>query len=194
MPSPIDANVLNAGQLAEILNRMPPDATVVIPGYEGGLDNVIRENVAMTTIKIQHEPEWWTGEYTNKNQSGGQLAVVLGVHARERKITPPGHTFMWINPSLASQQRPRIRVQFQQIPDVITAGFVLRLNYPEQVLETYHSWGTPKYLQFPPLQMEPIDLSTFLDEADKAEFLVVQMEQTQMDLVHLPFYTACNHG
>ena len=186
MPRPIDANVLNAGQLVEILNRMPPDATVVIPGYEQGLDNVIREHVAMTTIRTQHERAWPAGEYSQSKHPLGQLAVVLGVHARERDIPPPTHTFMWINPNLADQNTPKLLVKFQHVPQIVNAGFVLRLNLDDLVLETYHPWGTSDYLRFPPLRLQPTNEETFLDEVDQAEFLVVEREQNYTQLVHLP--------
>ena len=62
-------NTLNAGQLAEILLRLPPATPVVIPCYESGLDDVERNYVVTTEFEPHPNP---LGEPTMSSQTASR--------------------------------------------------------------------------------------------------------------------------
>lgn len=54
--------------LIDLLASFPPEARVVVDGYEDGCDNVTRDSLSLIKARPNPDARWWDGE--NNNASG----------------------------------------------------------------------------------------------------------------------------
>lgn len=66
--------------LLALLTEMPPDADVVIKGYEGGVDDVI--NVKLVQIKKDVHAQWYYGRH-EIDEDGDIQAVFIQREERQ---------------------------------------------------------------------------------------------------------------
>ena len=71
---------MNIAELIELLQRHPPTMRVVVPGWQGGLCDILEENVEQSPIKLdQNKDTFYCGphETTDSDESPDEVAVVI---------------------------------------------------------------------------------------------------------------------
>jgi len=59
-----------------LLSQLPPDADVVIEGYEGGLDDVV--DVKVVKIKKNTNSKWYYGRHEIDEDGDTQAVFIIG--------------------------------------------------------------------------------------------------------------------
>ena len=63
-----DGKPITVRALMALLTSFPPDARVVVNGYEDGYDNVTRDSLSLIKARPNPDARWWDGE--NNDASG----------------------------------------------------------------------------------------------------------------------------
>ncbi|MCC6568304.1 MAG: hypothetical protein IT315_03620 [Anaerolineales bacterium] len=62
--------------LITLLSQMPTDANVIIEGYEGGVDDVVK--VGLVKIKKDVNSKWYYGKYVIDEEGDVQAVFIEG--------------------------------------------------------------------------------------------------------------------
>lgn len=63
-------------ELTTLLSQYPPDTRVVVPGYEGGFNDItIHKHIQ---LKLDANKEWWYGQHEEVRSSGGEALLLTG--------------------------------------------------------------------------------------------------------------------
>ncbi|WKZ48895.1 MAG: hypothetical protein QY306_05950 [Anaerolineales bacterium] len=67
---------MKVDELIARLSELPPDADVVVKGYEGGVDDVV--DISLVTIRRDVNVEWFYGKHELDDNSDNQAIFLAG--------------------------------------------------------------------------------------------------------------------